>query len=143
MDSFKAPRDAAVAAQRNPVLWPGTDERFTGYGVMRLPFRSGHYLAMRHIPASSIGPEYRTVWRDAPDGTCTFITDRRPEHTCARHFAPGDSALTLYADIASKWDGSHSLRVTVPDMLDWRIELGSAPATVMMTALSHRLPPIA
>jgi hypothetical protein len=113
MDIFKTPRDAAVAAQRNPVLWPGTDERFTGYGVMGLPFRRGHYLAMRHIPASSIGPEYRTVWRDAPDGTCTFITDRRPEHTCA------------------------------PDMLDWRIELGSAPATVMMTALSHRLPPIA
>jgi hypothetical protein len=91
---------------------------------MGLPFRSGHYLAMRHIPASSIGPEYRTVWHYAPDGTCTFITDRRPEHTCARHFAPGDSALTLYA-IASKWDGPHSLRVTVPNMLDWRIELGS------------------
>jgi hypothetical protein len=140
MDIFKTPRDAAVAAQRNPVLWPGTDERFTGYGVMGLPFRSGHYLAMRHIPASSIGPEYRTVWHYAPDGTCTFITDRRPEHTCARYFAPGDSALTLYADIASKWDGPHSLRATVPDMLDWRIELGSTPATVMMTALSHRLP---
>jgi hypothetical protein len=59
-----------------------------------------------------------------------------------RYFAPGDSALTLYADIASKWDGPHSLRVTVPDMLDWRIELGSTPATVMMTALSHRLAPI-
>ena len=143
MDIFKTPRDAAVAAQRNPVLWPGTDERFTGYGVMGLPFRSGYYLAMRHVPASSIGPEYRTVWHYAPDGTCTFITDRRPEHTCARYFAPGDSALTLYADIASKWDGPHSLRATVPDMLDWRIELGSTPATVMMTALSHRLPPIA
>jgi hypothetical protein len=143
MDIFKTPRDAAVAAQRNPVLWPGTDERFTGYGVMGLPFRSGHYLAMRHIPASSIGPEYRTVWHYAPDGTWTFITDRRPEHTYALYFAPGDSALTLYADIASKWDGPHSLRVTVPDMLDWRIELGSTPATVMMTALSHRLPPIA
>ena len=85
---------------------------------------------MRHLPASSIGPEYRTVWRDAPDGMWTFITDRRPEHTCARYVAPGDSALTLYADIASKWDGPHWLRVTVPDMLDWRIELGSTPATV-------------
>ena len=104
MDIFKTPRDAAVAAQRNPVLWPGTEERFTGYGVMGLPFRSGHYLAMRHIPASSIGPEYRTVWHYAPDGTWTFITDRRPERTYARYFAPGDSALTLYADIASKWD---------------------------------------
>jgi len=41
MDIFKTPRDAAVAAQRNPVLWPGTDERFTGYGVMGLPFRRG------------------------------------------------------------------------------------------------------
>jgi len=85
MDIFKTSRDAAVAAQWNPVLWPGTDERFTGYGVMGLPFRSGHYLAMRHIPASSIGPEYRTVWHYAPGGTWTFITDRRSEHTCARY----------------------------------------------------------
>ncbi|MGY4652920.1 hypothetical protein ACVWWN_006716 [Mycobacterium sp. URHB0021] len=57
MDIFKTARDAAVAAQRNPVLWPGADQRFTGYGVMGLTFRSGHYLAMRHIPASSIGLE--------------------------------------------------------------------------------------
>ena len=71
---------------------------------MGLPFRSGHYLAMRHIPASSIGPEYRTVWHYAPDATWSFITDRRPEDTYARYFAPGAAALTLYADIASKWD---------------------------------------
>jgi len=60
MDIFKTPRDAAVAAQRKPVLWPGTDQRFTGYGVMGLTFRSGRYLAMRHIPASSLNtPRYR------------------------------------------------------------------------------------
>src|SRR6185312_5934674 len=47
---------------------------------------------MRHLPASSIGPEYRTVWHYPTDGTWTFITDRRPEHTYARYFAPGDSA---------------------------------------------------
>ena len=90
MDIFKTPRDAAVAAQRNPVLWPRTDQRFTGYGVMGLTFRSGHYLAMRHIPASSIGPEYRTRYR----------------------LEMGWTALVAG---------------NCPDMLDWRIELGSTP----------------
>jgi hypothetical protein len=40
-------------------------ERFAGYGVMGLPFRSGHYLALRHFPASSIGPGFRAVWHRA------------------------------------------------------------------------------
>ena len=56
MLNIKSPRDAALELQRNPILWPGTDERFTGYGVIGLPFASGHYLALRNMAATSIGP---------------------------------------------------------------------------------------
>lgn len=137
---FTSPREAALAAQWNPVLWPGTDERFTGYGVMGLPFRSGHYLAMRHMPASSIGPEHQTVWHCGPDGTWTFITDTGPQQRYARYFASNDSAQTVQLDIECSWDGSHSLRVViVPDVLDCRIELAPTPATVLTAAIGRRL----
>ena len=139
MINFKNPRDAALELQRNPILWPGTDERFTGYGVMGLPFASGHYLALRNMAATSIGPGNRTVWHRAPDGQWTFIADAAPEQSCARYFA-SDAAQTVYTKVETSWDGPHSLRVTVPDLLDWRMELASTPATVLMSALGRRLP---
>ena len=115
--------DRTVHSAREGIGSDSTDPSFV--------IRREAQLLISYADSPIVGPD---GGGRAPDGTWTFITDRRPEHTCARYFAPGDSALTLYADIASKWDGPHSSRVTVPDMLDWRIELGSTPATVMMTA---------
>ena len=43
--------------QRIPPLPPEQDDHFYGYGVMGLPFASGHVLAMRKMH-SSIGPKY-------------------------------------------------------------------------------------
>jgi len=42
------------------------EERFNGYGVMGLPFRSGAVLAMRRFPASSrcAPPESVEDWRE-------------------------------------------------------------------------------
>jgi hypothetical protein len=39
-----------------PELPSGGEERFTGFGVMGIPFASGHVLALRRFAASSIGP---------------------------------------------------------------------------------------
>lgn len=136
---FKSPRDAALELQRSPILWPGSDERATGYGVMGLPFTSGHYLALRDMAATSIGPGYRSVWHRAPDGQWTFIADAAPEQSCARYFA-SDSAKTSYTKIEIHWEGSHSLRVSVPDLLEWRLELASTPVTLLMSTLGRRLP---
>jgi hypothetical protein len=139
MSIFKNPRDASLELQRNPILWPGSDERATGYGVMGLPFASGHYLALRHMAATSIGPGYRSVWHRAPDRQWTFIADAAPAQSCARYFA-SDSAQTLHTNVETHWDGPHSLRVSVPDLLEWRLEVASTPATLLMSALGRRLP---
>jgi hypothetical protein len=133
------PRDAAFDVQHNPTLWSGTDERFAGFGVLGLPFSSGHYLALRHM-ATSLGPGYGTVWHRTPDGQWTFIADAAPERSCARYFASEDSAKTLYSDVAITWDSTHSLRVSVPGLLDWQLELVSTPATVLISTLGSRLP---
>ncbi len=39
----------------------GNAERFAGYGVMGIPFASGHVLAMRRFVASSLGEAYTSV----------------------------------------------------------------------------------
>lgn len=140
MITLPNPQDAVFQVQRNAVLWPGTDERFSGYGVMGLPFSSGHYLALRHMAASSIGPGYRTVWHCAPDGEWTFIADAAPEQSCARYFASDTPAQAVHSEVEISWDGPYSLRVTVPQLLEWQMELVSTPATVLMSGLGNRLP---
>src|SRR4051794_27060033 len=55
-------QEAAERTEQSPQLPRGGDERFAGYGVMGLPFDSGHVLAMRRFPASSVGPAYSSVW---------------------------------------------------------------------------------
>jgi hypothetical protein len=62
--------------ERHSDLPPGSEERFFGYGVMGLPFRSGHVLGLRRFPASSIGPGYRSVWHRDPNGGWTFCGGR-------------------------------------------------------------------
>ena len=55
------PRNMAEATVSHPSLPPGREERFSGYGVMGLPFRSGHVLGLRRFTASSIGSGYSSV----------------------------------------------------------------------------------
>ncbi len=49
-----APGELAAALERSD-LPPGEGERFAGYGIMAQPFRSGHVLALRRFPHTSIG----------------------------------------------------------------------------------------
>lgn len=50
------PRTLIEQLEASASLPAGSNERFSGYGVMGLPFRSAHILAMRRFPASSVGP---------------------------------------------------------------------------------------
>ena len=72
--------------ERDAELPRGSEERFFGYGVMGLPFRSGHVLGLWRFPASSIGPGYGSVWHRDPAGRWTFYQDQPAELACTRYF---------------------------------------------------------
>ena len=75
MTTIQNPRTAAAEVARTPILPSGADETVTGFGVMGLPFASGHYLALRDFPAASFLPGssgYRSVWHRSPAGAWTF-----------------------------------------------------------------------
>ncbi|MGW5110210.1 hypothetical protein [Nocardia sp. NPDC004123] len=140
MTTIKNPRAAAQATLDRPALWPGTDERLAGYGVMGMPFETGDYLALRHFAATSIGSGYRAVWHRNPAGEWTFYSDVAPEFSCARYFSDGGSATTVRTPIDIEWIGPYSLEVRIPGILEWRIDLEATGRTRLLSAVGRHTP---
>jgi hypothetical protein len=134
------PRELAVALERNPGLPTGTGERFSGYGIMGLPFASGHVLALWRFPSSSIGPGYTSVWHRDPAGRWTFYADVAPRLACARFFGPGIERAVVDA-VRVTWTGARSFVVTVPSAgLAWAVHLGATPVSRLLNAAARALP---
>jgi hypothetical protein len=116
----------------------GPGERFAGWGVMGLPFRGGHYLALR-VFTSSIGPAFRSVWHRDPAGRWVMYADTEPRNACMRYFgARLDRVATAPIDV--DWDGPRSFTVTIPGHLRWRTDLAATPATRVLTWTGTALP---
>lgn len=139
MSERKQPQTLAHDEESADVVPPGSGERFSGYGVMGLPFASGHYLAFRRMTASSVGPSYRAVWHRNPAGEWAVYADAPPEVSCARYIGAALTA-THTTPIELTWAGPSSLAVEVPGVLSWRFEISSSFATRAMSAIGSRLP---
>jgi hypothetical protein len=135
---MKPPADYAEAMELAP-LPPGEDERFIGYGVMGQPFASGHVLAMRRFPRTSLGAGYTAVWHCDPDGRWRMWADVPPLLACPRYFGPSLTA-TEECGISVEWPDPWTLDVRIGGVLDWHTELIRTPATTAMSALASRLP---
>lgn len=133
------PQTFARRAEEAPRLPLGAGERISGYGVMGVPFVSGHYLALRHMTASSIGPGYRAVWHRDPDGRWSVYADAPPEVSCARFLGPALTA-THTAEIGMHWTGPQSLTVEIPEVFTWQLELSADRATRLMSTVGSHLP---
>ena len=123
-----------------PVLPPGQDERFNGYGVMGLPFSSGHVLALRRFPATSVGPGYTSVWHRDPQGEWVFYATAAPHLGCSRYF--GMNALaSIQTEVRITWTAPSRFRVLVPAAsLEWDVTVGQTLATQLMNAVAGLLP---
>ena len=73
------PRELVAKVEQSVKLPQGNEERFAGYGVMGLPFASGHVLGLRRWPASSLGKGYTSVWHRNSEGQWTFIQNAPPQ----------------------------------------------------------------
>jgi hypothetical protein len=140
MSMLAQPRDLAELAEIDPRVPMGTGERFGGYGVIGLPFSSGHILALHRFPASSLGYGYASVWHRSPEGVWTFWSDVAPEAACCRFFG----AVVVHAarsPICIRWSGPRSMRVTVDEgEVDWELTLRATPMTVSVNAVTELLP---
>lgn len=136
-----SPRQLAERTEAAPVLPAGTEERFSGYGVMGLPFRSGHVFGLRRFAASSIGPGYTSVWHRSPGGEWTFYQDVPAEEACPRYFGP-DLRRSLERFIEIRWTAGDRFTVLVDggQAVRWEVVLSAPPAIRAMNALAGLMP---
>jgi hypothetical protein len=138
---MKSIRAQVLEAEQNAKLGPGQDEQFSGYGVMGLSFSSGHVLAMRRFPVTSVGLGYTSVWLRRPSGAWTIYADAPAEFSCARYFGAAlQNAVQCPVTVA--WTGDTALRVVVGGDVDltWELELGTTAITRAMSAVVGALP---
>lgn len=134
------PREYAERIEQAPELPPGGEERFRGYGVMGLPFASGHVLCLRRFPASSVGPGYTSVWHRDPAGNWTFYADTGPSHACTRYFG-SDVQRAVECPIDVSWPEPRVLRVSIESVgLHWESRFGSTAATGALNAMARLMP---
>jgi hypothetical protein len=134
------PAECARQVEEYPRLPAAACERVSGYGVMGLPFRSGHVLGLRRWTASSVGEGFASIWHRGPDGRWTFYESVPSEVACTRYFGASVERVQV-GPIALDWEDERRLRVsTVDDAIDWRIELGSTLVTRMMSVFGSSLP---
>jgi hypothetical protein len=134
------PLDAAIEVLRSPRLPAGDDERFVGFGVMGLPFAGGHYLALRHVSATSYSPGYRSVWHRDPDGLWTFYATTPAQESCARYFSSATPNDAVQCDIDVAWVTPWSLLVAIPGLLEWHMDIRATLSTRLMSTVGARLP---
>lgn len=131
---------AAEAERHTDPFGTDSEESFAGYGVMGLPFTSGHVLAMRRFPASSVGPAYTSVWHRDPDGRWMFWQDQPDDQSCPRYFSSG-LAGTEHTPVELTWPDPHTLSIRVPTAgLEWSATMTSTPVTRLMNAMGAVLP---
>ncbi|MGV0792941.1 hypothetical protein [Mycolicibacterium sp. XJ1819] len=131
---------AAAAAIKNLPLPDGDDERAAGFGVMGVPFASGHYLAFRDFSKTSFSPGYQSVWHRTPGGVWTFYATTVGSQSCSRYFSSATTVDPVVCDISSRWVTPWSLAVSIDGVLDWRIDIKAEPMTRAMSAFAGHLP---
>jgi hypothetical protein len=132
--------EAAAEAEAGTELPGGTEERFAGYGIMGLPFTSGHVLAMRRFPASSVGPGYTSIWHRDPSGAWTFWQDQPPELACPRFFGAA-VAEARRVDIQLEWTDPSTVRLAVPaDRFEWTTTFRPSAVTTVLNGAGSVLP---
>lgn len=134
------PKQLVEEIERSPPEPRGSEERFGGYGIMGLPFASGHVLALRRFPASSVGPGYTSVWHRTPDGRWTFYSNVQPLQSCNRYFGNAVERF-VPAEIEIEWEGPRSISVRIPAAeFVWRSQLAPTAATRLMNAAGGLMP---
>ena len=135
------PRDFIENIEETPSLPEGDGDRFAGYAVIGLPFRSGHVLALRRFPASSLGPGYTSVWHRDPEGRWTFYSTVAPERSCSLYFGR-QGERNVHAHVHIEWNGPRRFRAVVGGsrLLIWEVALTETVRTRMMNAIGSLIP---
>jgi hypothetical protein len=133
------PRAVIDAIQRDTFMLSGPGDVFSGWGVVGLPFQSGHVLALHRYFSSSLGPAYTSIWHRDPLDRWTFYSTVAPDCSCARYFG-----ARIYRNVVMpidlEWTTPWTLQARVGLELTWQVMLHSSPMTRLLSALTGLIP---
>ena len=133
------PNAVIDAIERDTFLPGGPGDVFSGWGVIGLPFQSGHVLALRRNFLSSLGPAYTSIWHRDPVDRWTFYSTVAPDCSCARYFG-----ARIYRNVVTpidlEWTTPWTLQARVGLELTWQVTLHSSPLTQLLSTLTHLIP---
>lgn len=133
------PHAVTDAVQRDMVLSDEPGDQFSGWGILGVPFQSGHVLSLRHYVASSLGPAYTSIWHRDPSGRWTFYTTIAPDCSCARYYGARIDR-NVVAPIQLEWTTPWTLHARVGDTLTWRVTLRSSSISRIVNTLIQAMP---
>jgi hypothetical protein len=133
------PREIAFQIESEALLPAGDGDRFGGYAVIGLPFRSGHVLALRRFPASSVGPGYTSVWHRDPQGVWTFYSTVDPGLGCSRYFG-AEITRNVVAPIGIEWTGPTQFQVNIDGAIHWELSLRENLPLRFMNSMASLVP---
>ena len=135
------PKELVDRLEQGAELPSGNEERFSGYGVLGVPFTSGDLLAMRRFPASSLGESYTSVWHRNPQGRWTIYTSVAPQLACPRYFGSAIDEASV-REIEITWLSPRDFTISIEEDpgLDWHVSSAETPATRLINAVGGVLP---
>ena len=140
MTKQHTPQDTVAAMLANPVLPPGDDERFVGFGIMGLPFSNGHYLAMRQIPGDDLRAPVRVGVASRPVVQLDVLCHDARTAELRPVLQLGDPERRRAVRYRRQpGSGPSSMHVEIPGLLHWTVELQTSPATRLMGMIGGRL----
>lgn len=126
--------------ESNSSLPNSNDERFKGYGVMGLPFRSNHLLALRRFAKTSVGPVYNSVWHRNPEGEWTIYSNQPPQYSCSRFFGSA-AKQSVQTEVEINWPDDDTIDVAINEVdFKWHINLMTTWRTEMMNSMGKIMP---
>jgi hypothetical protein len=133
------PQAVVNAIERDTYMPSGPGDGFSGYGVIGLPFQSGHVLTLRRFFVSSLGPAYTSIWHRDPVDRWTFYSTVAPDCSCARYFG-AQVHRNVVTPINLDWTTPWTLRVQIGVELRWQVTLHSSPMTRLFNTIAPLIP---
>lgn len=111
-----------------------------GYGIMALPFASGHVLALREFPENDFAP-FRAVWHRTPDHMWSIYVDGpRHDTACPQYFRKAVAHVQT-ANIKLSWKDAKRLTIEMDQpALQWTVVMKTSPLIDLMNTVSASLP---